>query len=77
METVFGIILLIGLSAFGYSQPKTEFGLTTEGSWFMPHQTIGREFATKAGLGTRIGVYASRNIFGRFSADIGLSYRNK
>lgn len=71
------IILLSCISTFSYSQSKTEFGITTEGSWFMPHQTIGRDWATKAGFGTGIGVYASRNLFWRFSADIGLSYRYK
>ena len=71
------IILLSCISTFSYSQPKTEFGITTEGSWFMPHQTIGRDWATKAGFGTGIGVYASRNLFWRVSADIGLAYRYK
>lgn len=71
------ITLLICISSFSYSQYKTEFGITTEGSWFMPHQNIGRDHATKAGFGTGIGVYASQNIFWRFSADIGLAYRYK
>lgn len=71
------IILLSCISTFSYSQSKTEFGLTTEGSWFMPHRTTSHEWQTKAGFGTGIGVYASRNIFWRFSADIGLAYRYK
>ncbi len=67
------------ISTFSYSQPKTEFGITTEGSWFMPKQSIGQdwEWGTKAGFGTGIGVYASQNIFWRFSADVGLAYRYK
>jgi len=77
MKTVFVIILLVGISTFSYSQSKTEFGLTTEGSWFMPHQNYGHDWATKAGFGTGIGVYASQNIFWRFSADIGLAFRYK
>ena len=77
MKTAFGIILLIGLSAFGYSQNKTEFGITTEGSWFMPQQSFGRDWVTKAGFGTGIGVYASRSLFWRVSADMGLAYRYK
>lgn len=71
------VILLSCISTFSYSQSKTEFGLITEGSWFMPHQIYGRDGATKAGFGTGIGVYASRNIIGRVSADIGLAYRYK
>ena len=71
------ILFLSCISTFGYSQTKTEFGLTAEGSWFMPQQNIGRDWATKAGFGTGIGVYASRNLYGRLSADIGLSYRYK
>ena len=71
------VILLSCISTFSYSQPKTEFGITTEGSWFMPHRTDGHDWATKAGFGTGIGVYASRNLFGRVSVDIGLAYRYK
>jgi hypothetical protein len=71
------IILLSSTSMFSFSQSKTEFGITTEGSWFMPQQSYGRDWATKAGFGAGIGVYASRNIFWRFSADIGLVYRYK
>lgn len=77
MKKVTTIIILLFCSIFGYSQSKTEFGLTTEGSWFMPHRTTSHDWATKAGFGTGIGVYASRNIFWRFSADVGLAYRYK
>lgn len=77
MKKIFTVFLFTCYALFGYSQSKTEFGITTEGSWFMPHQTISRDWATKAGFGTGIGVYASRNIFWRFSADIGLAYRYK
>ena len=61
---------------FNYSQSKTEFGITTEGAWFMPYHSL-REFSCKSGLGTGVGIYASRNIFWRFSADIGIAYRYK
>ena len=71
------LILLSCISTFSYSQSKTEVGITTEGAWFMPHRTDGRDWATKAGFGTGIGVYAARNIFWRFSANIGLAYRYK
>lgn len=77
MKKVLFMFIFISLALFSYSQSKTELGVTTEGSWFMPHQTNGRDWATKAGFGTGIGIYASRNIFWRFSADIGLSYSYK
>jgi len=78
MKKILAIITLVScISTFSYSQSKTEFGVTTEGSWFMPHQNYGHDWATKAGFGAGIGVYASQTIFWRFSADIGISYRYK
>lgn len=77
MKKSFLFISVLFFSIFSYSQSKTEFGISTEGAWYMPHQTTGRDWATKAGFGTGIGVYASRNIFWRFSADIGIEYRYK
>lgn len=72
------IILLSCISTFSFSQQKTEFGITTEGSWFMPHREPEyRGWETKNGFGTGIGVYASRNLFWRVSADVGLAYRYK
>lgn len=71
------ILIFIFLSLASYSQPKIEFGITTEGSWFMPQRSDGVDWDTKAGFGTGIGIYASQNIFWRFSADIGLAYRYK
>jgi len=71
------LCLLLG-SYFSFSQEKTEFGITTEGSWFMPHKvTEYRGMETKNGFGTGIGVYASHHLFWRISADIGLAYRYK
>ena len=71
------VILLSCISTLSHSQPKTEFGITTEGAWFMPRQEYGRDWATKAGFGTGIGVYASHNIFWRFSANVAIAYRYK
>lgn len=76
MKTLLTIIILSFLSFLSYSQSKTEYGVTTEGSWFLPHQSI-REFSTKNGFGAGIGAYASQNIFWRFSADGGIMYRYK
>ena len=75
------LLLVLGFLCFhlgsAMAQSKTEFGITTEGAWFMPHQNYGHDWATKAGFGTGVGVYASRNVFWRFSADIGIAYRYK
>lgn len=66
------------LAFISYSQSKTEIGLTTEGSWFMPSEDIPTlRNEQKDGFGTGIGIYASRNIYGRFYAEIGLAYRYK
>lgn len=70
------ILLLSCISTLGFSQSKTEFGITAEGDWFMPYQSL-REFSCKSGFGTGVGICASRNIFWRFSADIGIAYRYK
>lgn len=77
MKKTFLFLLFTCFSLLGFSQAKFNFGLTAEGSWFSPHQSIGRDFQTKGGFGSGIGVYASRNIWGRLSADAGLGYRYK
>ena len=71
------IIFLNCISTFSYSQSKTEFGLTTEGVWFTPRPYDRYSEPNHNGWGTGLGVYASRNIIWRFSADIGLAYRYK
>ena len=71
------VILLSFISTFSYSQPKIQFGITTEGSWFTPSPIDKYSDSNRNGWGTGIGVYASRSIFWRFSADIGLAYRYK
>ena len=59
------------------AQSKMEFGLTAEGSWFMPGK-YSKDFSTcKDVFGAGIGVYLSQNIYGKLSADIGLMYRYK
>ena len=69
-------LALICLTLSVMSQSKLEFGLTTEGSWFMPGETYDYYLATnKNGFSTGIGVYASQKIYRGLSADIGLSYR--
>lgn len=72
------IICLLLSSYFSFSQEKTEFGINTEGSWFIPHrETEYQGFETKSGFGTGIGVYASHNLFWRASTEIGIAYRSK
>ena len=78
MKTVFVFIIFSFLAFISYSQSKTQLGITTEGSWFMPSETIPTlRNEQKDGFGAGLGVYASRNIFWRFSADIGIAYRYK
>lgn len=78
MKKVLTILVFTCYALIGYSQSTTEFGVTAEGSWFIPQAPDdSREYSTKAGFGTGIGVYASRDIFSRVSADIGLMYRYK
>lgn len=59
------------------AQSKIEFGVNTEGSLLIfgdiPHYSQPK----KNTLGTGIGVYASRNIAGKLSADLGVMYRFK
>ncbi|WP_297101562.1 hypothetical protein [uncultured Draconibacterium sp.] len=78
MKQITIILSLLFAGYFSFSQEKTEYGISTEGSWFMPHREPEyRGLETKNGFGTGIGVYASRYIFWRVSADIGIAYRYK
>lgn len=78
MKQITIILCLLFAGYFSFSQEKTKFGISTEGSWFMPHrESEYRGLETKNGFGTGIGVYASRYIFWRVSADIGIAYRYK
>lgn len=78
MKQITVILMLLLASNFSFSQEKTEFGINTEGSWFMPQrkpESLG--WKTKNGFGTGIGVYSSYHIFERFSMDVSLAYRYK
>ncbi len=82
MKQITIILCLLFAGYYSFSQEKTEFGITAEGSRFMPHRkeypgSNNHDWATKNGFGTGIGVYASHNLFRRVSADIGLAYRYK
>lgn len=65
------------LIATASAQSKIEFGVNTEGSLLIfgdiPHYSQPK----KNTLGAGIGVYASRNIVGKLSADLGVMYRFK
>lgn len=71
------MVVLCFLCGSAIAQPKIEFGLTTEGSLLIfgdiPHYSQPKKNTYGAG----IGVYASRNIAGKLSADLGLMYRYK
>lgn len=59
------------------AQTKTEFGITTEGSLFFPMNSSGYSLPKGNSIGLGAGIYASRDLFGKFSADLGLGYRFK
>ena len=68
---------LCSIFSLVYSQSKTQLGITVEGLAFMPTTTSAYSPPNKNGLGSGIGVYASRTISKHFSANIGLAYRYK
>lgn len=39
MKEITIILCLLFAGYFSFLQEKTEFGISTEGSWFMPHRT--------------------------------------
>jgi hypothetical protein len=71
------ILIFIFLSLISYSQSKTEFGVIIEGAWFTPKPNSKYSEPNRNGWGTGLGIYASRSIFWRFSADAGLLFRYK
>lgn len=72
------IVLCLGFSFSSViAQSKIELGLTAEGSWFMPEKYSKNAPTNKDGLGAGIGVYASKSISKKLSANIGLNFRYK
>lgn len=70
------VILCLFISS-AIAQPKIQFGVTTEGS-FLIFGDIPHYFQPKKNtFGAGIGIYASRNIAGKLSADLGVMYRYK
>jgi len=71
------ILFVFFVSTFSYSQSKIQFGVTTEGSLSIfgdiPHYSQPK----KNTFGAGIGVYASSDIAGNLSADLGVMYRYK
>jgi hypothetical protein len=65
------------LSIYSSAQEKLQFGLSTEGSWFMPTQQYGHDWDTQAGFGTGLGAFASQDVFWRFAGEFGITYRYK
>lgn len=60
-----------------FAQSKIEFGLISEGNLFIPGNSSNYSTPKENGFGAGIGVYAAKGIFGKLSADIGLTYRFK
>jgi len=73
----FNFLLVFFVSTFSYSQSKIQFGLTTEGSWFMPGDYDQYSPTNKNTFGAGIGAYASRNFTEKLTADLGVEYRFK
>lgn len=73
----FLLSVFVLISSLTYAQSKIEFGLTTEGSLFVPGNSSGYSLPKENGLGLGFGVYASKNLTSKFSADLGLMYRCK
>lgn len=74
------LLLLVFLCLFissSIAQPKIQFGVNTEGSLLMFGDIPHYSFPKKNTFGAGIGVYASRNITEKLSADLGVMYRYK
>lgn len=70
------VVILCFFIGSSIAQPKIQFGIMTEGSWLMPESTYeSTRDEIKDGFGAGIGVYVSRDIFWRVSADFGFLYR--
>lgn len=70
------VIICIFISS-AIAQPKIQFGVTTEGSLLIFGDIPHYSFPKKNTFGAGIGIYASRNITGKLSADLGVMYRYK
>lgn len=67
-------VLMISLT---HAQSKIEVGLMTEGSLFFPSNSSGYSLPKGNSIGGGVGVYASKKMSEKFSADLGLGYRFK
>jgi len=74
-------LLLVVVSCFlcssAIAQSKIELGVNTEGSLLIFGNIPHYSFPKKNTFGAGIGIYASRNIVGKLSADLGVMYRFK
>jgi hypothetical protein len=73
-------LLLVILCLFigsAIAQPKIQFGITTEGSLMMFGDIPHYSYPKKNTFGAGVGVYASRDITRKLSADLGVMYRYK
>ena len=71
------MVLLSFLCSSAIAQSKIEFGVNTEGSLLIFRDIPHYSQPKKNSLGAGIGVYASRNIVRKLSADLGVMYRYK
>jgi len=71
------LVIICSFCGSATAQSKIEFGLTTEGSWFIPGNYTGDSSTQKSGLGASFGVYASKGISGKLWVDVGVANRFK
>lgn len=71
------MLLICFAAGSAMSQSKIEFGITEEVSLLIPGKHEQYSPPNKNTFSAGIGVYASKGIFGKLSADIGLVYRFK
>lgn len=74
---LFSFTVLSLFMSSALAQSKLEFGLTTEGSWFMPGKYSKDTPPNKDRFGGGIGTYVKKNLSGRLSADVGILFRYK
>jgi len=71
------LVILCLFNSSAIAQPKIQFGVTTEGSFFIPGNYDQYSPPNKNTFGAGIGIYASRNITEKLSADLRVMYRFK
>lgn len=72
------LLLLLTSSLFissAKAQSPVEYGITAEGTWFMPDNYLHDLPMYEYTFGLGVGAYASKNLANKLSADLGITYR--